>query len=300
MAKKDNAAATAPEVEEQPQTVTAERKPMTLAAKILAAKAKIGKISKDGSAIVEKASGKTIQYATLPQVLGAVVPVLAELGLDYVVAPVWSETAVQLMAQNMRVFSIHFVDVESREPSEPIVYPFRMANNYEAIKGDGSTITYATRYLLGLALGLQTEEDPDSNFPERKGGNNQQQPQQRNQQPQQRNQQPQQPTAPTDAERRAINAYIEGVDFAKAAEEVKKLQTKYPKHDFGKMIEIATTLKKAFSEFCELVSAGLWEKAEEKLAAVKMENPKSKFAVWDKKLADAKSATTADDAPAPF
>jgi hypothetical protein len=190
MAKKDNAAATAPEVEEQPQTVaTAERKPMTLAAKILAAKAKIGKISKDGSAIVEKASGKTIQYATLPQVLGAVVPVLAELGLDYVVAPVWSETAVQLMAQNMRMFSIHFVDVESGEQSEPIVYPFRMANNYEAIKGDGSTITYATRYLLGLALGLQTEEDPDNRFPERKGGNNQQQ-RANNQQPAQQQQQP--------------------------------------------------------------------------------------------------------------
>ena len=184
---KQTTKATAPEVEEQPQTVTAERKPMTLAAKILAAKAKIGKISKDGSAIVEKASGKTIQYATLPQVLGAVVPVLAELGLDYVVAPVWSETAVQLMTQNMRMFSIHFVDVESGEQSEPIVYPFRMANNYEAIKGDGSTITYATRYLLGLALGLQTEEDPDNRFPERKGGNNQQQ---RNQQPQQPAQQP--------------------------------------------------------------------------------------------------------------
>ena len=186
---KQTTKATAPEAEEQPQTVaTAERKPMTLAAKILAAKAKIGKISKDGSAIVEKASGKTIQYATLPQVLGAVVPALSELGLDYVVAPVWSETAVQLMAQNMRMFSIHFVDVESGEQSEPIVYPFRMATNYEAIKGDGSTITYATRYLLGLALGLQTEEDPDNRFPERKGGN-----QQRNQQPQQPAQQPQQP-----------------------------------------------------------------------------------------------------------
>lgn len=189
MAKQTTTKATAPEVEEQPQTVTAERKPMTLAAKILAAKAKIGKISKDGSAIVEKASGKTIQYATLPQVLGAVVPVLAELGFDYVVAPVWSETAVQLMAQNMRVFSIHFVDVESGEQSEPIAYPFRMAKNYEEIKADGSTITYIARYLLGLALGLQTEEDPDNRFPERKGGNNQQQ---RNQQPQQPAQQPQQ------------------------------------------------------------------------------------------------------------
>lgn len=287
---KQTTKATAPEVEEQPQqtVATAERKPMTLAAKILAVKSKIGKISKDGSAVVEKASGKTVQYATLPQVLGAVVPVLAELGLDYVVAPVWSETAVQLMAQNMRMFSIHFVDVESGEQSEPIVYPFRMANNYEAIKGDGSTITYATRYLLGLALGLQTEEDPDNRFPERKGGNNQQQ----------RNQQP---TAPTDAERRAINTYIEGVDFAKAAEEVKKLQTKYPAYDFSKMIEVASTLKKTFTEFGELVSAGLWEKAEETLTAVKMANPKSKFAVWDKKLADAKAASaTAEDAPAPF
>lgn len=296
MAKKDNAAAetqTAAQTQTATQTTASTPKPMTLAAKILAAKAKIGKISKDGSAIVEKASGKTIQYATLPQVLGAVVPVLAELGLDYVVAPVWSETAVQLMAQNMRMFSIHFVDVESGEQSEPIVYPFRMANNYEAIKGDGSTITYATRYLLGLALGLQTEEDPDNRFPERKGGNNQQQ----------RNQQPQQPQQPTDAERRAINAYIEGVDFAKAAEEVKKLQTKYPAYDFSKMIEVASTLKKTFTEFGELVSAGLWEKAEETLTAVKMANPKSKFAVWDKKLTDAKaaSATTADaNNAAPF
>jgi hypothetical protein len=186
MAKKDNTAA---ETQTAAQTTASTPKPMTLAAKILAAKAKIGKISKDGSAVVEKASGKTVQYATLPQVLGAVVPVLAELGLDYVVAPVWSETAVQLMAQNMRMFSIHFVDVESGEQSEPIVYPFRMATNYEAIKGDGSTITYATRYLLGLALGLQTEEDPDNRFPERKGGNNQQQ-RANNQQPAQQQQQP--------------------------------------------------------------------------------------------------------------
>jgi hypothetical protein len=67
------------------------------------------------------------------------------------------------------------------------------------------------------------------------------------------------------------------------------------------MIEVASTLKKTFTEFGELVSAGLWEKAEETLTAVKMANPKSKFAVWEKKLADAKTASaTADDAPAPF
>ena len=68
------------------------------------------------------------------------------------------------------------------------------------------------------------------------------------------------------------------------------------------MIEVASTLKKTFTEFGELVSAGLWEKAEETLTAVKMANPKSKFAVWEKKLSDAKTASaTADaNAPAPF
>lgn len=283
MAKKDNTAATAPKVETQ--TVT--DKPKTLAAKLLNIKASIGKIGKDGSSEVggKTTPKKTIKYATLPSILERIMPLLNDAGIDYTVSPVMSEAAISLMPQGYRIFSIHFTDVASGEVSEPICYPFMRASNPEPIKADGSTITYATRYLLGLALGLQTEEDPDAKM----------QPQQP-QQPQ-----PPQQTAPTDAERRAINTYIESVDFVKAAEEVKKLQTKYPNYDFGKMIEIATTLKKAFSEFCELVSAGLWEKAEEKIAAVKMENPKSKFAVWDKKLADAKAASaTADDAPAPF
>ena len=289
MAKKDNTAATAPKVEEQPQTVTDKPqtvtdKPQTLAAKLLHIKASIGKIGKDGSSEVggKTTPKKTIKYATLPSILERIMPLLNDAGIDYTVSPVMSEAAIALMPQGYRIFSIHFTDVATGEVSEPICYPFMRASNPEPIKADGSTITYATRYLLGLALGLQTEEDPDAKM-----------------------QQPQQPplpqqTAPTDAERRAINAYIESVDFVKAAEEVKKLQTKYPNHDFGKMIEIASKLKNSYSEFGELVAAGLWEKAEEKLAAVKMENPKSKFAVWDKKLADAKSATTADDAPAPF
>lgn len=288
MAKKDNTAATAPKVEEQPQPQTVTDKPQTLAAKLLHIKASIGKIGKDGSSIVggKTAPAKTVKYATLPSILERIMPLLNDAGIDYTVSPVMSDAAISMMAQGIRVFSIHFTDVASGEVSEPICYPFMRASNPEPIKADGSTITYATRYLLGLALGLQTEEDPDAKM---------QQPQQ----PQQpRNQQQ---TAPTDAERRTINTYIEGVDFGKAAEEVKKLQNKYPTYDFSKMIEIASTLKKSYSEFGELVAAGLWEKAEEKLAAVKMENPKSKFAVWDKKLADAKAASaTAEDAPAPF
>ena len=291
MAKKDNTAATAPKVEEQPQPQTVTDKPQTLAAKLLHIKASIGKIGKDGSSIVggKTAPAKTIKYATLPSILERIMPLLNDAGIDYTVSPVMSDAAILMMAQGIRVFSIHFTDVKSGEVSEPICYPFMRASNPEPIKADGSTITYATRYLLGLALGLQAEEDPDAKM---------QQPGQ----PQPRNQQPQQ-TAPTDAERRAINAYIEGVDFAKAAEEVKKLQTKYPAYDFSKMIEVASALKKTFTEFVELVSAGLWEKAEETLTAVKMANPKSKFAVWEKKLADAKTASApadANNAPAPF
>lgn len=292
MAKKDNTAATAPKVEEQPQPQTVTDKPQTLAAKLLHIKASIGKIGKDGSSIVggKTAPAKTVKYATLPSILERIMPLLNDAGIDYTVSPVMSDAAISLMAQGIRIFSIHFTDVASGEVSEPICYPFMRASNPEPIKADGSTITYATRYLLGLALGLQTEEDPDAKM-------------QQSVQPQQRNQQPQQQTAPTDAERRAINAYIEGVDFAKAAEEVKKLQTKYPAYDFSKMIEVASTLKKTFTEFGELVSAGLWEKAEETLTAVKMSNPKSKFAVWEKKLADAKTASAtadANNAPAPF
>ena len=295
---KQTTKATVPEVEEQPQTTATptaetvtERKPMTLAAKLLHIKASIGKIGKDGSSIVggKTAPAKTVKYATLPSILERIMPLLDHEGIDYTVSPVMSDAAISMMAQGIRIFSIHFTDVATGEVSEPICYPFMRASNPEPIKADGSTITYATRYLLGLALGLQTEEDPDAKM-------------QQSGQPQPRNQQPQQPTSPTDAERRAINAYIEGVDFAKAAEEVKKLQTKYPAYDFSKMIEVASTLKKTFTEFGELVSAGLWEKAEETLTAVKMANPKSKFAVWEKKLTDAKTASaTADaNAPAPF
>ncbi len=290
MAKQTTKANT-PEVEEQPQTVTAERKPMTLAAKLLHIKASIGKIGKDGSSIVggKTAPAKTVKYATLPSILERIMPLLDHEGIDYTVSPVMSDAAIALMAQGIRIFSIHFTDVATGEVSEPICYPFMRASNPEPIKADGSTITYATRYLLGLALGLQTEEDPDAKM-------------QQSGQPQPRNQPPQQQTAPTDAERRAINAYTEGGDFAKAAEEVKKLQTKYPAYDFSKMIEVASTLKKTFTEFGELVSAGLWEKAEETLTAVKMANPKSKFAVWEKKLSDAKAASASADAntTAPF
>ena len=292
---KQTTKATVPEVEEQPQTTATptaetvtERKPMTLAAKLLHIKASIGKIGKDGSSIVggKTAPAKTVKYATLPSILERIMPLLDREGIDYTVSPVMSDAAISMMAQGIRIFSIHFTDVATGEVSEPICYPFMRASNPEPIKADGSTITYATRYLLGLALGLQTEEDPDAKML----------------QPRQPQQQPQQLTAPTDAERRAINAYIEGVDFAKAAEEVKKLQTKYPAYDFSKMIEVASTLKKTFTEFGELVSAGLWEKAEETLTAVKMANPKSKFAVWEKKLSDAKTASaTADtNTTAPF
>lgn len=152
-------------------------KRLTLQGKILAVKNEIGKVTKDGEGKVgseQKGNQKTIKYATLSNVLEKVTPALHKYGVDYVVAPVWSELAVQMMVQGFRFFSIHFVDAESGDTTEPIIYPFRIATNPDPIKADGSTITYVTRYLLGLALGIQTEEDPD--VKEQRPLRNQQQP----------------------------------------------------------------------------------------------------------------------------
>lgn len=135
----------------------------SIEAKILSVKTKIGKITKDGSAIVSK-QGKTVPYATLTNILEKIIPILKEEKLDYIITCVINEQTLPLIASNIRVFSLQFVDVETNEVSTPIMYPFHVANNVELIKADGSTITYATRYLLGLALGLQTEVDPDAKF----------------------------------------------------------------------------------------------------------------------------------------
>lgn len=184
MAKKDTTAAAQTAAPTAPQTESAP-KAMTLAAKILSVKNEVGKIAKDGTGIVgseTKGNKKEIKYATLSTILEKVTPVLFKYNVDYVIAPIWSELAVQLLAQGFRLFGIHFIDTESGETSEPIIYPFRLASNPEPIKADGSTITYVTRYLLGIALGLQTEVDPDQ--------------QQRIQQPQQRQAAPQQAAVP--------------------------------------------------------------------------------------------------------
>lgn len=135
----------------------------SIEAKILSVKSKIGKITKDGSSVVSK-QGKTVQYATLTTILERIIPILKDEKLDYIITCVINEQTLPLIASNIRVFSLQFVDVETNEVSTPIMYPFHVANNVELIKADGSTITYATRYLLGLALGLQTEVDPDAKF----------------------------------------------------------------------------------------------------------------------------------------
>lgn len=135
----------------------------SIEAKILSVKSKIGKITKDGSSVVSK-QGKTVQYATLTNILEKIIPILKEEKLDYLITCVINEQTLPLIPSNIRVFSLQFVDIETNEVSTPIMYPFHVANNVELIKADGSTITYATRYLLGLALGLQTEVDPDAKF----------------------------------------------------------------------------------------------------------------------------------------
>ena len=193
MAKKTTPAEVQPEPQAQTAAQPTEAKPkMTLAQKILSVKNAVGKVYKDGTGKVgseQKGNQKEIKYATLTNVLEKLTPALAEYGVDYVVSPVWSELAVQLMPQGFRFFSIHMVDVETGEQTEPIIYPFRLASNPEAIKADGSTFTYVTRYLLGLAFGIQTEQDPDAKEQPQQRGNQQQ----RGQQPQQSQPQQSQP-----------------------------------------------------------------------------------------------------------
>lgn len=192
MAKKTTPAEVQTEAKSEPQVQAqqpTEAKPkMTLAQKILAVKNTVGKVYKDGTGKVgseQKGNQKEIKYATLTSVLEKLTPALAEYGVDYVVAPVWSDLAVSMLQSGYRFFSIHLIDAETHETSEPVIYPFRLAINSDPIKADGSTFTYVTRYLLGLVFGIQTEIDPDAK----------EQPQQRGNQ-QQRGQQPQQSQPP--------------------------------------------------------------------------------------------------------
>lgn len=138
--------------------------PATLAAKILAVKCGVGAIGKDGTSQVggKQTAAKTIKYASLPNILAAIKPLMDANHLDYEITCLLNQDTIPLLAQGIRVFSLIFVDTDSNEVSENFVYPFRLAVNPEPIKADGGTITYAQRYLLGMALGLQIEEDPDA------------------------------------------------------------------------------------------------------------------------------------------
>lgn len=138
--------------------------PATLAAKILAVKCGVGAIGKDGTSQVggKMAAAKVIKYASLPNILAAIKPLMDANHLDYEITCLLNQDTIPLLAQGIRVFSLIFVDTDSNEVSENFCYPFRLAVNPEPIKADGGTITYAQRYLLGMALGLQIEEDPDA------------------------------------------------------------------------------------------------------------------------------------------
>lgn len=260
------------------QTTKTEQQVPSLAAKILLIKSKIGKISKEGEAIVDR-NGKKIRYATLNTILDKLTPILEEQGVNYQITLVLNDTTIPMLAANYRVFSLVFFDVETGEATEPLLYPFRLATNTEPIKADGSTITYATRYMLGMALGIQTEDDPDSKFQS-------QQPQQQQQKAPQQQGQSQQPQQPTKEEWRNLYVLIESTDFDKAAKNVKELQSKYKGFDFSNVIFNCSTMKKKYQDFRELMDNGLMEKAQEAINDAQTLYPKSNFSVWQKQLDD--------------
>jgi hypothetical protein len=243
------------------QTTKTEQQVPSLAKKILLIKSKIGKISKEGEATVDR-NGKKIRYATLNAILDKLTPILEEQGVNYQITLLLNDTTIPMLAANYRVFSLVFFDVETGEATEPLLYPFRLATNTEPIKADGSTITYATRYMLGMALGIQTEDDPDSKF------------------------QSQQPQQPTKEEWRNLYVLIESTDFDKAAKNVKELQSKYKGFDFSNVIFNCSTMKKKYQDFRELMDNGLMEKAQEAITDAQTLYPKSNFSVWQKQLDD--------------
>ena len=146
---------------------------LTLAAKLLAIRKKVLYLKKDA----EGGSGKFVyQYVAGVDVLGAIKPMMDEMGLLLVPSIVKARTTVvqgkkynkwdkievpdtqYLVDMDMEMT---WVDVES---GEKLVVPFfAMANMDDAAKSVGSALTYTERYFLCKFFQVETDElDPDA------------------------------------------------------------------------------------------------------------------------------------------
>lgn len=120
----------------------------TIFTKLLEFQSKVEVIKKDGkNSFFKKPNGKESSYATLPNILAEVKPILNELNL------VLTQPIV-----NNEVFSV-ITDIETGEQEKSsILIPGNL--NAQQI---GSAITYFRRYTLSSLLSLEIDEDDDGN-----------------------------------------------------------------------------------------------------------------------------------------
>lgn len=120
----------------------------TIYKKLLDFQSKVEKIKKDGkNSFFKKANGQASTYATLPNILEEVKPILTELGL----------VLTQPIA-NGEVLTV----ITDSETGEQIQSSVLLPNNLNA-QQIGSAITYFRRYTLSSLLSLEIDEDDDGN-----------------------------------------------------------------------------------------------------------------------------------------
>jgi hypothetical protein len=116
--------------------------------KLLVFQQKIETIKKDGkNAFFKKPDGKASTYATLPNILAAVKPILSELGL------------VITQPCDQGVIYTVITDSETGESNSSSL-PLPTGLNAQQM---GSAITYFRRYTLCSLLSLEIDEDDDGN-----------------------------------------------------------------------------------------------------------------------------------------
>lgn len=120
----------------------------TIYKKLLSFQSKVEKIKKDGkNTFFKNAKGEASKYATLPNILEEVKPILTELKL-VLTQPI----------TNGEVLTV----ITDSESGDQIQSSVLLPNNLNA-QQIGSAITYFRRYTLSSLLSLEIDEDDDGN-----------------------------------------------------------------------------------------------------------------------------------------
>jgi hypothetical protein len=127
-------------------------RPASLAAALAVLQTRLPEVRKGETAVVETQKGRyTYNYAGLPAVSRAILPLLGELGLSFVCRPTLNDSGVFVLAYGLM-----------HDPSGECVggqYPLPAGGTPQAI---GSAISYGRRYCLAAITGMVAEDDDDA------------------------------------------------------------------------------------------------------------------------------------------